>query len=218
MTNETVKFYNDNADDYAANDVGPNPRLFPFLQRCKTAGKVLELGTGGGFDAAAIINGGFDLDATDGSSELAAIATRRLGRPVRTMLFDELDANDVYDGLKDHDGFKNATVTRNCGFVTFLRRRLTQRLVLQQDIAVDILDIALAAECHGDVEFLLDYFQHPRDAGLAAGAEAVEEGPADIGALGAIGDRLQHVLARADAAVDMDFDLVADRVDHLRQH
>jgi SAM-dependent methyltransferase len=99
MTNETVKFYNDNADDYAANDVGPNPRLFPFLQRCKTAGKVLELGTGGGFDAAAIINGGFDLDATDGSSELAAIATRRLGRPVRTMLFDELDAIDVYDGI-----------------------------------------------------------------------------------------------------------------------
>ena len=99
MTDETVKFYNDNADEYAANDVGPNPRLFPFLQRCKAAGRVLELGTGGGFDAAAIINSGFDLDATDGSSELAAIAARRIGRPVRTMLFDELEAIDAYDGV-----------------------------------------------------------------------------------------------------------------------
>lgn len=99
MSNGTINFYNENADDYAANDVGPNPRLFPFLQRCKAAGKVLELGTGGGFDALAIINGGFDLDATDGSSELAAIATRRIGRPVRTMLFDELEAIDAYDGV-----------------------------------------------------------------------------------------------------------------------
>ncbi|WP_037435308.1 class I SAM-dependent methyltransferase [Sinorhizobium fredii] len=99
MTNGTVRFYNDNADDYAARERGPNPRLFPFLQRCKAAGKVLELGTGGGVDAAAIIKDGFDLDATDGSSELAAIATRRLGRPVRTMLFDELDAIDAYDGI-----------------------------------------------------------------------------------------------------------------------
>jgi predicted O-methyltransferase YrrM len=54
MTDGTVNFYNDNADDYAANESGPNPRLFPFLQRCKAAGKVLELGTGGGVDAAAI--------------------------------------------------------------------------------------------------------------------------------------------------------------------
>ena len=99
MTKGTMRFYDDNADDYAATDVGPNPRLFPFLQRCKAAGKVLELGTGGGFDAAAIVNGGFDLDATDGSSALAAIATRRIGQRVRTMLFDELEAIDVYDGI-----------------------------------------------------------------------------------------------------------------------
>ena len=55
------------------------------------------------------------------------------------------------------------------------------------------------------------------DAGFAHRAEAVEEGAADIGALGAERERLQHVLARADAAVDMHLDAVADRLDDRRQ-
>ena len=37
------------------------------------------------------------LDATDGSSELAAIASRRIGQPVRTMLVNEFDAIGIYD-------------------------------------------------------------------------------------------------------------------------
>jgi hypothetical protein len=99
MTDATLGFYDTNAEKYAANKGVPNPRLFAFLDRCKPKGKVLELGTGGGVDAAAIIGRGFDLDATDGSSELAAIASRRIGRPVKTMLFNELDAIGIYDGV-----------------------------------------------------------------------------------------------------------------------
>ncbi|MGK9335763.1 methyltransferase domain-containing protein [Sinorhizobium meliloti] len=99
MTDVTLGFYDTNAEKYAANGGAPNPRLFTFLDRCRPNGKVLELGTGGGVDAAAIIKRGFDLDATDGSSELAAIASRRIGRPVKTMLFNELDAIGIYDGV-----------------------------------------------------------------------------------------------------------------------
>jgi hypothetical protein len=99
MTDATLGFYDTNAVEYAANKGVPNPRLFAFLDRCRPKGKVLELGTGGGVDAAAIIGSGFDLDATDGSSELAAIASRRIGRPVKTMLFNELDAIGIYDGV-----------------------------------------------------------------------------------------------------------------------
>lgn len=99
MTNGTLGFYNANAVEYAADEDGPNPRLFGFLDRCRPAGKVLELGTGGGVDAEAIIARGFDLDATDGSAQLAAIASRRIGQTVRTLLFDELDAVGRYDGV-----------------------------------------------------------------------------------------------------------------------
>ncbi|MBP2237061.1 uncharacterized UPF0146 family protein [Sinorhizobium kostiense] len=99
MIDETLRYYDTNADKYAANEGAPNPRLFTFLDRCRPKGKVLELGTGSGVDAAAIIGRGFDLDATDGSSELAAIASSRIGRPVKTMLFNELDAIGIYDGV-----------------------------------------------------------------------------------------------------------------------
>ena len=42
---------------------------------------------------------GFDVDATDGSPEMAAQAAARLGRPARVMAFDELDAEATYDAV-----------------------------------------------------------------------------------------------------------------------
>ena len=52
-----------------------------------------------------------------------------------------------------------------------------------QHIPVDIADVPLAAERHGDIQLLADDIERGGHAGLAAGAEAVEEGAADIGAL-----------------------------------
>jgi hypothetical protein len=95
----TLEFYNAHAGDYAANGDRPNPRLSGFLKRCRPGGRILELGTGGGVDAKAILEAGFVLDATDGSAELAAIATARIGQLVRTMLFNELSAVRHYDGV-----------------------------------------------------------------------------------------------------------------------
>ena len=94
----TIDFYDENAADYAA-DGGTNPRLPGFLAQCRPGGRILELGTGGGFDARAILDAGFALDATDGSAELAAIASVRLGQTVKVMLFNELDAVGLYDGV-----------------------------------------------------------------------------------------------------------------------
>ena len=42
---------------------------------------------------------GFDVRPTDGSPELAAEASRRLGRPVETLLFHDLDKVEAYDGV-----------------------------------------------------------------------------------------------------------------------
>jgi len=99
MRDNTLDFYNSNAVDYADDGNMPNPKLFAFLKPCTPGGRILELGTGSGTDASAILNAGFQLDATDGSSELAAIASKRLGQPVRTMMFDELSAVEKYDGI-----------------------------------------------------------------------------------------------------------------------
>jgi SAM-dependent methyltransferase len=42
---------------------------------------------------------GFDVRATDGSPEMAAVASKRIGRTVETLLFHDLDALDAYDGV-----------------------------------------------------------------------------------------------------------------------
>ena len=98
MTDATLRFYRDNARTYVA-DAKVNPRLAPFLALCPPGGQILELGTGSGTDARFMLDQGFDVDPTDGSPELAREAEARLGRPVRNMLFHELDADAAYDAV-----------------------------------------------------------------------------------------------------------------------
>jgi len=98
---DTLRFYRGNATAYAER----KPRsatLTRFLGELPAGAKILELGCGAGYQAEAMLAAGFDVEATDGSPELAAEAARRLGRPVRTMLFHELDAAEAYDGVWAH--------------------------------------------------------------------------------------------------------------------
>lgn len=97
---ETRQFYAENAALYANRERGgPDAMLTGFLDHLPKGGKVLELGCGAGQDAAAMLARGFDVEPTDGSPELAAEAERRLKRPVRVMLFDDLAAEAAYDGV-----------------------------------------------------------------------------------------------------------------------
>ena len=96
MSSDTLGFYANNAAAYAAHS-NVNPRLESFLNLVRPTGLVLELGTGSGQDAKAMLEQGFDVDPTDGSGELAAEASRLLNRPVRQMLFHELEAVERYD-------------------------------------------------------------------------------------------------------------------------
>jgi SAM-dependent methyltransferase len=96
---QTLRFYRGNADAYAERKPPVTGKLTQFLAELPPGGKVLELGCGAGYQAEAMLAAGFDVHATDGSPELAAQASHRLGRPVATMLFHELDAVAAYDGV-----------------------------------------------------------------------------------------------------------------------
>jgi SAM-dependent methyltransferase len=99
----TLDFYAAEAPVYAASGRGGASRhLHAFLERLAPGARVLELGCGGGRDSEAILARGFQLDATDGVPEIARKAEARIGRPVRVMRFDELDAADEYDGVWAH--------------------------------------------------------------------------------------------------------------------
>jgi SAM-dependent methyltransferase len=100
MDEETLEFYRGNAEAYAKRTfTSRQARLTAFLAQLPPGACILELGCGAGGDTAEMLARGFDVRATDGSPEMAAVASRCLGRPVDTLLFHDLDALEAYDGV-----------------------------------------------------------------------------------------------------------------------
>ena len=97
---KTLEFYATEAPRYHARSTAPiNCELPGFLARLTAGASILELGCGAGRDAAYMEAAGFIVDTTDGVPAMASLATERLGRPVRVMRFDELDAAEAYDAV-----------------------------------------------------------------------------------------------------------------------
>ena len=67
---------------------------------------------------------GFDVRPTDGSPELAAEASRRLGRPVETLLFHDLDAVETYDGIWANACLLHVPRSELAHVLTLIRRAL----------------------------------------------------------------------------------------------
>ncbi|MBX4997375.1 class I SAM-dependent DNA methyltransferase [Rhizobium lentis] len=99
----TSAFYDNNADLYANRARSlPKQKLDAFLARLAPGAAILELGCGGGQDSAYMLAQGFAVTPTDGSAELARQAEARIGRPVKVMLFQELDADSAFHGVWAH--------------------------------------------------------------------------------------------------------------------
>ena len=96
MDDDTLQFYRRNAEAYANREItSRHVRLTRFLALLPPGAAVLELGCGAGGDSAEILSRGFDVTPT----EMAEVASRRLGRPVATLLFGDLDAVEAYHGV-----------------------------------------------------------------------------------------------------------------------
>lgn len=97
---DTLTFYAQEAPVYTASGKGGISRhLETFLNLIAPGASILELGCGGGYDAAHMIARGFDVDATDGVAEMIEKAEARLEKPVRLLRFDQLDADERYDAV-----------------------------------------------------------------------------------------------------------------------
>lgn len=94
----TLDFYAREAEAYATR-YAVSEDLAPFLARIPAGGRILELGCGGGQDTGAMLAAGFDATPTDGSPELAQQAEKRLGRPVKVLLFEQIDFVEEFDGV-----------------------------------------------------------------------------------------------------------------------
>jgi len=100
MDEATLQFYRSHAEAYAQREVtSRRARLAAYLVQLPPRAAILELGCGAGGDTAEMLAAGYDVRATDGSPEMAAVASTRLGRPVETLLFHELDETEAYEGV-----------------------------------------------------------------------------------------------------------------------
>lgn len=100
---QTLDFYAAEAQAYAGRPrEAEHRRIDRFARRLPAGARILELGCGGGQDSAEMLARGFDVVPTDGSPELAAQAEKRLGRPVRVLLFEDLAETAAYDGVWAH--------------------------------------------------------------------------------------------------------------------
>ena len=100
---DTIAFYQARAPHYVLKfGQAHSYQLDPFLDRLPAGGRILELGCGGGQDAARIAVRGFTVDATDGTPAMVKKANERWNIGARVMRFDELDAEAAYDGIWAH--------------------------------------------------------------------------------------------------------------------
>jgi SAM-dependent methyltransferase len=120
----TLRFYSENAQAYAAREIAKHARLSRFLAVLAPGASILELGCGAGADSAQMLAAGFDVRPTDGSPELAAEASRRLGRPVETLLFHDLDEVEAYDGVWANACLLHVPRSELAPVLTLIRRAL----------------------------------------------------------------------------------------------
>lgn len=77
-------------------------QLEAFLDRLPHGSAVLELGCGGGRDAARMRERGFIVDPTDGTPALVKRANEAFSLGARVMAFHELEAQAAYEGVWAH--------------------------------------------------------------------------------------------------------------------
>ena len=98
---KTIEYYNQNADMFAQ-----GTRLVDFMvvqerfrKMLPVGSRILDFGCGSGRDTKYFLEKGYQVEATDGSSELCKLASAFTGIEVKEMIFQDLDASGKYEGI-----------------------------------------------------------------------------------------------------------------------
>ena len=98
---KTIDTYNARADIYVniVSRTTPDQDLQNFLYTVPKGGKVLDFGCGPGNSAMMMQDAGLKVDAIDASSEMVKLAQEKFGVNAKLGTFDDLDAENYYDGI-----------------------------------------------------------------------------------------------------------------------
>ena len=97
----TIDYYNQNAANFIESTQTVDMHLAQdrFLSLLSEGSTILDYGCGSGRDTKYFLGKGYTVDATDGSAEICKLASEFTGIQVKHMLFQELSAEDQYDGI-----------------------------------------------------------------------------------------------------------------------
>ena len=98
---ETIDYYDKNANNFIESTQNVDMHLTQdrFLTLLPSDSCILDFGCGSGRDTKYFLGKGCAVDATDGSAEICKLASEFTGIRVKHMLFQELSAEDKYDGI-----------------------------------------------------------------------------------------------------------------------
>ena len=101
MLDQTLQYYEQNAEAFFQGTISADMRDAQkrFMKELPSQAYILDLGCGSGRDTKEFLQKGYRVDAVDGSAELCQKASEWTGITVRQMLFQDLSAKDMYDGI-----------------------------------------------------------------------------------------------------------------------
>ena len=101
MMNETLKYYNTNAEDYFRStvDVDFDSLRKKFASCLPPGGRIIDVGCGSGRDAKAFLDMGFQAVGLDASEGLARIARDQMDIPVLVADMASWQAEEPFDGI-----------------------------------------------------------------------------------------------------------------------
>ena len=93
----TIQYYDKNAKDFIDGTVAVDFRETQtrFSSKIMDGAHILDFGCGSGRDTKYFLEQGYQVTATDGSSELCKLASGYTGIPVKHMMFQELDEREA---------------------------------------------------------------------------------------------------------------------------
>ncbi len=101
MRNDTIGYYEFNADSFAAGTVSVDFSIHAdrFLKLLPPGSFILDFGCGSGRDTKYFLEHGYQVEAVDGSEKMCELASAYTGITVRRLLFQELEGEEIYDGI-----------------------------------------------------------------------------------------------------------------------
>lgn len=99
--NQTISYYEKNAKEFCKNtvDIDMSYCRDKFLKYLKSGAAILDAGCGSGRDSVAFKQLGYQVTAMDASPQICQEAEKVLGHKVLCKTFEELDDENVYDGI-----------------------------------------------------------------------------------------------------------------------